>query len=94
MLKGATMAFILKIEGEDQVLTSGLDSFVKAHGWSETSKESQLEFATTIIKNFLRNSIQSYVIEQARAQAAKLAHDASKQALDMMTTTLEKVEIE
>jgi len=86
------MALVLRVEGDDETLTSGLDSFVRNHGWTEESPETQLEFATLVIRKFLRQSIQNYNVEVARGQAAKIAFDASTVVLDTLVTTLSKVD--
>jgi len=88
------MTFVLKIDGELGTLELGLDAFVRFHGWSETHALSKLDYATLIIRNFLRNSIQNYTIEQARQQAALIATTQTEQVLDTMTTSLHKEDAE
>lgn len=81
------MQFVLRVSGNEEVLTPALDMFVKHHGWNE-SEGDKIAFAETVLKGFMRQSIQAQAAKSAREAASAAASAAVGSALDMTTTVL------
>lgn len=82
------MKLVLEVSGDDSVIGTGLDYFVRQNGWNESEEMTKIKFAETILKKFMRENIQTYAMKVAREQAAMVASEQITAALDTATTIL------
>jgi len=77
------MKIVLTLEGQDELLQFGLDSFVRHNGWTDGHETSQPDFAKLVLMNFIRGQIQEYNLMKIGNPV-----DAVVGALDAITATL------
>lgn len=80
------MKIILTLEGQDDLLEFGLDSFVRYNGWQDGNDIDQVDHAKMVLMNFIRSQIQEY-------NAMKIGNpmDQVSGALDAISAKLEAV---
>jgi hypothetical protein len=80
------MKILLTLEGEEQALLAGLDSFVKLNGWTDEHEQTAIEYAKIVLMNYFRGQVLEY-------NAMKLGNpmDQVTGLLDVISSTLEVV---
>ena len=97
----ANKTYTIKISGDSDAVTGGLDSFARAHGWVDQIIDNETgdiidnpvtkpEFSEEVIKNFLKKSIKRWNMEQAKMAAQKAAGEAVEEALSVVSVSLEE----
>jgi len=77
------MKILLTLEGEEQALLAGLDSFVRLNGWTDEHEQTALEYARIVLMNYFRSQVLEY-------NAMKLGNpmDQVVGLLDIISSTL------
>lgn len=78
-----------KIEGEAELISFGVDAFVRNHGWVDGSEVSKEDFARNIIRGFIRESVAAYVSAQAQKTAKEQALAQTIATMNQLTSTIE-----
>lgn len=90
MDKTVTMA----ITGDEQIIDSALDAFVRQHGWVDTINDSpnpqtQTEAARAILLRFILETVSTYNADQAAKLARTDAASQTEAALYSTVMTLD-----
>jgi hypothetical protein len=82
-------SIMFKIDGDEQIISFGLNAFVKSHGWKEDSEIDTHEYARNIIRNFIRESVAAYVSKEAEKAAKEAAMTQAVATMNQLNSTLE-----
>lgn len=85
---------VLKIDGPEEVLQGAALAFASNYGWTPEHEQSALDYARDVLKNYMRDGVVGWNVQQATKAAQEAAASGSNGAADLLTTTLEDVKDE
>jgi hypothetical protein len=77
---------ILTLEGVEEALFAGLDSFVRSTGWAEGNDDTQIEHARKNLMAYIRKQITEYNLMKIGNPEELIT-----ESLNLVTSTLEEV---
>lgn len=90
------MAFILKLEGDSELIKLAINSFALQHGWvlAENAEDQidQPTFSAEVIKNFVKESVAAYNANIAAEQAREAAFNQTVAGVNALTITFSTTE--
>lgn len=86
------MPLVMTLDGPDEILASGIQSFARQNGWNEESEKTYLEFSRDVMASYIKENIKAFNSAEAARQASAAALVATDAALQGAILSVELVE--